>query len=133
MKKWIVLAAFFMQISGMAEENQTMTVTVALQTPHPGFGLQIERAVHKDGTLHVLARVLPPAEGGMFPMVIDEVRDTVRVGVRAKDVKTYVYNRTWSWDDERVTAIESAEAFAEKTEGGTPVEISPAADDETNR
>lgn len=128
MKKWIVLVLVMLQGVGMAEADKQKHVTVALQTPHPGFGLRIEQAVLKGDTLHVLARVLPPQEGGMFAMVIDEVSHTVRVNAEAEHVKAYIYNRTWSWDDDRVTVLENVEAFAELTEGGVPVEILPAAD-----
>ncbi len=123
------LALFTLIFTGllMADEPKAepTPVTVSLQTPHPGFGLQIERVVQKDGELHVLAKVIPPDPDGdmMFAMVISEVSDTVHVTAPAGKINAYVYNRTWSWDDDRVTALENAEAFNEKVEGGEAVRI----------
>lgn len=118
------LLLLFLTLIGLLPMNtfaeDLRPVTVALQTPHPGFSLRIERVVLKEGALLVLARVTPPqGEGLMFPMVISEIEDTVQVAADAEiPVRSFVVGRTWGWDDERVTALEAEAAFDALAEGG---------------
>ncbi|MCC5847462.1 MAG: hypothetical protein JJU29_05135 [Verrucomicrobia bacterium] len=118
-----ILSLVTLLFSGMLMADEPTAVTVSLQTPHPGFGLEIERVVQKDGELHVLAKVIAPDPDMMYAMVISEVSDTVHVDAPAGKINAYVYNRTWSWDDDRVTALDNAADFNEKTDGGEAVKI----------
>lgn len=98
-------------------------LTLTLQTPHPGFGLAVVRAVSKDGTLHVLTRVIAPPADKMYPMVIGEASVTLSLAEAPGATKAYVIGRTWNWDDENVTALQDEAAFDKIVAGGTPVAV----------
>ncbi len=127
MKMFLAALALLISLPAMTEEAAPKhTVTITLQTPHPGFGLVGVRALRKDGTLHVLTRVVPPPADAMFPMMIGEASVTLTLAEAPGNVKAYVIGRSWNWDDENVTALEHAADFDKATEGGTPVAIETA-------
>ena len=90
---------------------------IAIQTPHPGFGLEILRVDRLKGRREdgseartlILARIRSPEDNGMmFPMVISEISDTVYVPEGLPPAEVFVVGRTWNWGDEEAVPSEAA-------------------------
>ena len=120
-----LLIGCLLMLTSLSHADETSVLTVRLDTPHPGFSLRIEQVVLKDGVLHVLARVSPPANQGdmMFPMVITEIQDSVTIPAAAAPQKVYLLGRTWNWGDEEVQVIANEAAFGEQIQGGKALAI----------
>ncbi len=107
-------------MSTLLSADSPVKLTVTLQTPHPGFRLEILRVDRVEDRTHVLARIHGPEEDGMmFPMVISEVSDTVFVREPVQEFTVIVVGRTWGWGDEK--AVDSPEAYAELYPKAVPV------------
>lgn len=114
-----LLVTLLFPLFAMSVEFRPLTVSV--QTPHPGYGLRIERVDLLNGVLHVLARVVPPDPNGMFPMVISEASDTVHVRAPAAETRLHLLGRTWAWGDERT--VENEAAYRQRVQDARPVEM----------
>lgn len=121
MRTYLMMATLL--ISACAIAGEFRELTVSLQTPHPGYGLHVERADLKAGVLHVLARVVQPDPDMMYPMVIGTATDTVQVKAPAAEIKLFLLDRGWDWGEEDAQAVADEAAYAEITQGATPVEI----------
>lgn len=116
---FLILATCLFAGVGMAEEFRPLTVEV--QTPHPGFGLRIERVDLHEGVLHVLARVIPPDPDMMYPMVISSASDTIQVQAPAAETRVQLLGRTWNWGDD--PAVASEEEYLRALQGAVAVEF----------
>jgi len=92
----------------LSAKKASTPVTVSIQAPHPGYGLQIVRVDQGETQTHVLAKVLPPEPGRMYPMVITEISDTVHVSTPVQGVDLILLKRTWGWGDEPTVDSEAA-------------------------
>lgn len=87
--------------------------TVSIQTPHPGYRLEILRIDQVEDRTLVLARIHGPEdEGMMFPMVISVISDTVWVEEALPEPEVMVVGKTWGWGDE--PDIGSEERYADR-------------------
>jgi hypothetical protein len=117
--RWILFSIFFVMCTALPADKPDKLI-VSVQTPHPGFGLEILRVDRLGERVQVLARIHAPEDSGMmFPMVISDASDTVFVEEPVAAVKVIVTGRTWGWGDEE--AVESPEAYAERFPDAVPI------------
>jgi hypothetical protein len=104
--------------------GETSPLTVTLDTPHPGYKIEIVRIDASDEAWHVLVNVINPAPDRMFPMVVSSTSATVNVTGEAKPIQVYALNQRWNWGDQ--TVVESHEAYLDNIGDSTPVPFTPA-------
>lgn len=122
--KWTLFSLLF-AMCAVLPADKSAGLTVSVQTPHPGFRLEILRVDRLDNQIQVLARVHPPEDSGMmFPMVISEISDTVKVAEPLLVTRVFVTGRSWGWGEEE--AVDSPEAYAQRFPDAVPVPFIPA-------
>lgn len=114
---FILLALSTFHIRG----DDVKSLTLRLQTPTPGYAIELQRLDKtKEGTAALL-RVIPPPGDAILPMVIDEATVTVVVEDDLEAPTIHVLNRPWGWGDE--VTVDSEQAYLEKIGDATPIDF----------
>lgn len=122
MKKILLsLVTFLFTLPMCAEDSKLLTVT--LDTPHPGHGIEIVRIDAAEKNWHVLVKVILPDPGRMYPMVISSASTTVQADAAPKPLKVYTLNQTWNWGDQ--TAVKSETDYLKKIGESASVSFKP--------
>jgi hypothetical protein len=98
--KWLFLLFPSFCFAIMAAPEALSPLTVSIQTPNPGYSIQIERVDRGEKQVYVLVSVVSPPPGMMYPAVISEASDTVQIAGTAAGPQIYILNRPWGWGDE---------------------------------
>jgi hypothetical protein len=106
-----LLLGMFLPLSA---KDAATPVSVSIQAPHPGYGLEIVRVDNGATNTYVLAKVISPDPDRMYPMVISEISDTVHVTAPVKGVKLFLLKRGWDWGEE--PSVDSEADYLKKVE-----------------
>lgn len=114
------LFTLIMLMSTFLFAEKPVEFTVSIQTPHPGFRLEILRIDRVEDRTLVLAKIHAPADDGMmFSMVISEISDTVLVEKPLPAPEVMLTGRTWGWGNE--PDVGSPERYAKRFPDAEPV------------
>lgn len=105
-----------------APQLPSRTVSIEMQTPDPGWRLEITEATLVRGKLWVLAEL--SRRGGPAAQVISSARDTKTVSAPADaPVQRFVIGKTWGWGDEDsdIRFIESRREIQDELNAGLRV------------
>lgn len=99
----------------MAQTKALTPLTVSIETPNPGYGIQIERVDQGEKQLYVLVSVISPPPLSASPAVISEAWDTVHISGTVTSPRVYILNRPWGWGRESTvkTSADYLEAIGE--------------------
>ncbi|MFO8026559.1 MAG: pitrilysin family protein [Opitutales bacterium] len=106
-----VAAGSFRNLPSPMDASQNNTVSVRLDTPNPGWRIQIEKIYRSGENLVVISRLTQSEK--MAAQVITSVADSAEIPPDIDlPVRHYIIGKTWNWGDTgKYTYIDSMEAF----------------------
>ncbi|GEM_PF-3539352 len=116
MKKILIpfLMLFLPQLLLAAEE-----LKVSVSTPHPGYGIEIQRIDASGDQYFVLVSVKLPDPGTMYPMMISSAEDRVHVETAPKQVTVILLKRPWGWGEE--LSVENEAEYLKHAKGSQSI------------
>lgn len=103
---------------GPQAQSQTRKLTVRLDTPNAGWGIEIQKVYRVADTLAVISQLTH--SGDSAAEVISTVADSVSVPETGEDlqIRHYVLGKTWNWgESENTSFIESMDALGGSLDG----------------
>jgi hypothetical protein len=103
-----IVLSLFLSLGVYASATDLVVLSVEIDTPHPGYKLEILRVDDTGEGFSVLAEVISPPANSLYPAVIDKATDTVQIASPPKPITLYIMGRTWNWGGESVVESEAA-------------------------
>ena len=103
-----ILFSLLLSLGVFASATDLVALSLEIDTPHPGYKLEILRIDETEKGFSVLAKVISPPADNLFPAVIDKASDTVYIKSPLKPITLYIMGRTWNWGEESVVESEGA-------------------------